>query len=366
MGASGGPITKDQTGVETYATIFALAPSYHDANVLWSGSDDGYVFVTRNASAANPTWENVTPKDAPDFVRINTIEASPTTPGKAYVAGIRYLVDNDRHPYIWKTTDYGKTWTHIDQNGIPENDFVRAVREDPTRAGLLYAASETTVYVSWDDGAHWQRLAMDLPNTQVSDIVVKDHDLVIATHGRSFWVMHNIDLLRQMSPEVAAADVWLFDPKDPVQEFDRTADVFYYLKDDADKVTVEFLDDAGNVVQSFESAEGEEEPAEQEGGGGLLRLRRLAEALQDEGLQPLPLEHARRGVEGLRGPHLLGRRQSRARGGARTLPGASDRRRRREDAGLRDPDQSARGGRGRYRGRPAPAAGPRGARSGTA
>jgi len=270
MGASGGPITKDQTGVETYATIFALAPSYHDANVLWSGSDDGYVFVTRNASAADPTWENVTPKDAPDFVRINTIEASPTTPGKAYVAGIRYLVDNDRHPYIWKTTDYGKTWTHIDQNGIPQNDFVRAVREDPTRPGLLYAASETTVYVSWDDGAHWQRLAMNLPNTQVSDIVVKDHDLVIATHGRSFWTMHNIDLLRQMSPQVASADVWLFDPRDPVQEFDNTADIFYYLKNDAQKVTVEILDDAGGVVGSFESAAGEEEPAEPQGGGGFF------------------------------------------------------------------------------------------------
>ncbi len=107
MGASGGPITKDQTGVETYATIFALAPSYQDADVLWSGSDDGYVFVTRNATSASPTWQNVTPKDAPDFVRINTIEASPTTAGKAYVSGIRYLVDNDRHPYIWKTTDYG-------------------------------------------------------------------------------------------------------------------------------------------------------------------------------------------------------------------------------------------------------------------
>jgi len=268
MGASGGPITKDQTGVETYATIFALAPSYHDTNVLWSGSDDGYVYVTRNATAASPTWENVTPKDAPDFVRINTIEASPTTPGKAYVSGIRYLVDNDRHPYIWKTTDYGRTWTRIDA-AIPEADFVRAVREDPVRAGLLYAASETTVYVSWDDGAHWQPLAMNLPNTQVSDLVVEDHDLVIGTHGRSFWVMRNIDLLRQMSPEVAAASFWLFDPKDPVQEFDNGADVFYYLKDNAEKVTVEILDAAGTVIGTYASAEGDEQPEEaREGGGG--------------------------------------------------------------------------------------------------
>ena len=104
------------------------------------------------------------------------------------MAGIRYLVDNDRHPYIWKTTDYGKNWTKI-VHGIPADDFVRAVREDPVRPGLLYAASEHTVYVSWDDGAHWQPLAMNLPTTQVSDLVVEDHDLVIATHGRGFWIM---------------------------------------------------------------------------------------------------------------------------------------------------------------------------------
>ncbi len=129
------------------------------------------------------------------------------------------------------------------------------MREDPSRAGLLYAASETTVYVSWDDGAHWQPLTMNLPNTQVSDLVVEDHDLVIGTHGRSFWVMRNIDLLRQMNAEVAAADFWLFDPKDPVQEFDNTADVFYYLKDNAEKVTVEILDASGSVIGSYESAE---------------------------------------------------------------------------------------------------------------
>ena len=149
IGPSGGPITKDQTGVETYATVFAIAPSYHDPDVIWAGSDDGYVHVTRDGGGS---WENVTPPDAPDFVRINTIEASPTTPGKAYVAGIRYLVENDRSPYVWKTEDYGQSWTKIVE-GIPEDDFVRAVREDPNRAGLLYAASETTVYISWDDGS---------------------------------------------------------------------------------------------------------------------------------------------------------------------------------------------------------------------
>ncbi|HSM59398.1 MAG TPA: hypothetical protein VK849_01320 [Longimicrobiales bacterium] len=267
MGASGGPITKDQTGVETYATVFAIAPSYQDPDVLWAGSDDGWVHVTRNARSDSPTWTDVTPPDAPDFVRINTIEASPNTPGKAYVAGIRYLVDDDRGPYVWKTSDYGNTWTKI-VNGLPGDDFVRAVREDPMRPGLLYAASERTVYVSWDDGANWQPLTRNLPNTQVSDLVVEDHDLVIATHGRSFWVMRNIGVLRQLTPEVAASDFWLFEPRNPVREFDNTADIDYWLADDAEKVTVEFLDAEGTVLGTFESAEEEEEEEEEQAGGG--------------------------------------------------------------------------------------------------
>ena len=270
VGASGGPITKDQTGVETYATVFAIAPSPHDPNVIWVGSDDGYVHITRNARASSPTWDNVTPSDAPDFVRINTIEASPNTPGKAYVAGIRYLVDNDRSPYIWKTEDYGETWTKIVQ-GIPEDDFVRAVREDPTRPGLLYAASERTVYISWDDGDSWQPLTLNLPVTQVSDLVVEDHDLVISTHGRSFWVMRSMGLLRQLTPEVAEADFWLFDPKDPVSRFDNTVDINYYLSEDAEKVTLEFLGADDEVLASFESPDDDEDDDDEEeepAGGG--------------------------------------------------------------------------------------------------
>ncbi len=269
--ASGGPITKDQTGVETYATVFAIEPSKTEAGVIWAGSDDGYVHVTRDGGAASPTWANVTPPDAPDFVRINTIESSPHAPGKAYVAGIRYLVENDRSPYVWKTTDYGKTWTKI-VNGIPGDDFVRAVREDPTRPGLLYAASERTVYVSWDDGAHWQPLTRNLPVTQVADLVVEDHDLVIATHGRGFWVMRDISPLRQLTPEVASAPFWLFDPKDPVRGFDTAAEIRYFLRDDAKKVTVEILDASGKVVASHSSPEGEQTPAAarsgEEGGFG--------------------------------------------------------------------------------------------------
>jgi photosystem II stability/assembly factor-like uncharacterized protein len=275
VGPSGGPITKDQTGVETYATVFAIAPSPHDANVIWAGSDDGYVHVTRDGRAPSPSWANVTPPDAPDFVRINTVEASPNTPGKAYVAGIRYLVDNDRGPYVWKTEDYGETWTKI-VAGIPEDDFVRAVREDPVRPGLLYAASERTVYVSWNDGASWQPLTMNLPVTQVSDLVVEENDLVISTHGRSFWVMRSIGPLRQLNDEVAAADFWLYDPKDPVRRFDNTVEIDYHLAEDAEKVILEFLDVSGDVLASFESPDEEDEAEEEEespfaaffGGGG--------------------------------------------------------------------------------------------------
>ncbi len=271
IGPSGGPITKDQTGVETYATVFAIAPSYHDPDVIWAGSDDGYVHVTRDGGG---TWANVTPPDAPDFVRINTIEASPNTPGKAYVSGIRYLVDDDRSPYVWKTTDYGQTWTKI-VDGFPEDDFIRAVREDPARPGLLFAASERTVYASWDDGGHWSPLTLNLPTVQVSDLVIEDHDIVIGTHGRSFWVLRDIEPIRQMSAAVAQASVHLFTPKDAVRGVERGVDVYYTLKEDADNVTLEFLDAAGGVIQTFEAdrsddVEEDDEPdgPPQFGGGG--------------------------------------------------------------------------------------------------
>jgi photosystem II stability/assembly factor-like uncharacterized protein len=263
MGPSGGPITKDQTGVETYATVFAVAPSHHDVNVIWVGSDDGLVHVTRDHGA---TWQNVTPRDAPNFVRINTIDASPTTPGKAYVAGIRYLVDNDRSPYVWKTEDYGASWTKI-IGGLPADDFIRAVREDPKRPGLLFAASERTVYVSWDDGANWQSLQQNLPTVQVSDLLVKNDDVVIATHGRSFWIMDDIAPLRQMSDEVVEASAYLFDPVDPVRGIDGGARVVYHLADDVDTLTLEFLDAEGETVATYTGTP-DEEP--QGGGGGFF------------------------------------------------------------------------------------------------
>ncbi len=260
MGPSGGPITKDQTGVETYATVFAIAPSYQDPEVIWAGSDDGYVQITRNGGL---DWNNVTPPDAPDFVRINTIEASPNTPGKAYVAGIRYLVDDDRAPYVWKTEDYGSNWTKI-VNGIPEDDFVRAVREDPERPGLLYAASETTVYISLDDGGNWQPLTLNLPSVQVADLVVKENDLVIATHGRSFWVLYGVDPLRQLSPQVVEATAHLFQPADVTRGLDSGVEVAYFLAEKSDQVEIAFMNEAGEVVETFSSAAPTEEATEEE------------------------------------------------------------------------------------------------------
>jgi hypothetical protein len=264
MGPSGGPITRDQTGVETYATVFALAPSPHDPEVMWAGSDDGRVHITRSLRADSPEWEDITPPDAPEFVRINTIEASPHTPGKAYVAGIRYLVEDDRSPYVWKTEDYGETWTTI-VTGIPGDDFIRAVREDPVRPGLLFAASERTVYVSWDDGARWQPLGLNLPTVQVSDLVVEDHDLVIGTHGRSFWILYDMDPLRQLGPETSTDEMILYDPRDPIRGFDGNIDVYYYLPEDADEVSLEFLDDAGEVVRSFTGTRPQETEGDEEG-----------------------------------------------------------------------------------------------------
>ncbi len=244
MGDSGGPITKDQNGPEFYATIFTIAPSRQDRDTLWVGSDDGRVQVTRDGGK---TWANVTPPDMPEFTRVSLIDASPHTPGAAYVAGKRYQLD-DRAPYVWKTSDYGSTWTKI-TSGIRGDDFVQVVREDPVRKGLLYAGTEHGVYVSFDDGARWQSLSLNLPDTQVADLVVEKHDLVIATHGRSFYVLDDIDPLRQLAP-AAVTGFHLFEPRDAVRRVQPA--VFYYHAPRA-KVSVkaEVIDANGAVVRTL-------------------------------------------------------------------------------------------------------------------
>jgi photosystem II stability/assembly factor-like uncharacterized protein len=249
MGPSGGPITLDQTGVETYATVFTIAPSPHDGQTIWAGSDDGLIHVTRDGGKA---WDNVTPRDLPEFARISLIEASPHKPGTAFVAANRYQ-RADRAPYVYRTEDYGRSWVKI-VGGLPGSDFARTIREDRKKPGLLYLGTEQTVYVSFDNGGAWQSLRLDLPVTPVHGIVSTEKDLVIGTHGRSFYVLDNAAILRQFTPAVAAEAVHLFDPPDALRSIDRGLPVDYFLRADAEQVTIEIVDAQGQVVNAFAGA----------------------------------------------------------------------------------------------------------------
>lgn len=248
MGDSGGPITRDETGVETYATVFSIAPSPKDANLIWTGSDDGYVFVTRDGGKS---WTNVTPKDMPDFARISLVEASPHRPGTAYIAANHYQFD-DFAPYVWRTDDYGQTWTKI-VNGIAANHYARAIREDPVREKMLYLGTEHGIYLSFDDGSHWQPLNQNLPDTPVHDIKVEARDLVIATHGRGFYVMDDISPLRQwpLVNDEQGAMLRLFKPQDALRGLDQSLAIDYVLKEPAQKVTIDVVDAQGTVIRSF-------------------------------------------------------------------------------------------------------------------
>jgi photosystem II stability/assembly factor-like uncharacterized protein len=247
LGASGGPITRDQTSVEYYGTIFTVAESPREKGLLWTGSDDGLVHLSRDAGK---TWVNVTPPDLPEWTRISIIDASPHRDGTAYVAGNRYQM-NDFRPYLWRTTDYGRTWTRI-VTGIRSGEFTRVIREDPERQGLLYAGTERGVWVSFDDGATWQSLQLNLPPVPVHDLAVKEGDLVAATHGRSFWILDDVSAVRQLSPERLAKDAHLFEPRPAYRTFGQLG-VQYWLKRPGQKVSLEFLDASGSVIRSFTS-----------------------------------------------------------------------------------------------------------------
>jgi photosystem II stability/assembly factor-like uncharacterized protein len=309
--ASGGPITKDNTGVEVYDTIFSVVESPVQKDLIWAGTDDGLVHITRDAGQH---WENVTPKAMPDWGTVSMIEASPTKAGTAYIAVERHKQD-DFAPYIFKTADYGKTWTAL-VNGLPAGNYVHAVRIDPTRDGLLFAGTESGVYVSFDHGSHWQSLQLNLPTSPVNDLVIKNADLVVATHGRSFWVLDNISPLRQYTDSIAQQDAHLFTPA-PTSHTVFSGSFFgggpntgknppagavidYWLKtspkkpdesknaagsdsgaaatekNDADKkgsnpgepeapkITLDILDSSGQVIRHFPKKEEKEDEAEQE------------------------------------------------------------------------------------------------------
>lgn len=261
---AGGPITREATGAETYATIFAIAESPLAKGTLWVGSDDGMLHLTRDGGAH---WTDVSPPFG-EFTRVSSIEPSPHAAGTAYVAANRNMLD-DYAPYLYKTTDFGKTWSRI-TDGIPVDEFTRVIREDPVRKGLLYAGTERGVWVSLDDGAHWQSLRRNLPPVPVHDLVVKDGDLAIATHGRAFWILDDVSPLRQLSPEVLATPVHLFAPKDAVRVSwgggswieglpsgaNPSSGVFlyYWLKDKNQAVTLDILDASGAVVNHYSSS----------------------------------------------------------------------------------------------------------------
>jgi photosystem II stability/assembly factor-like uncharacterized protein len=267
LGPSGGPITKDQTSVEYYATVFTIAESPVTRGVIWAGSDDGLVHVTRDAGKS---WKNVTPAGIPEWSRMSIIEPSHFSAGTAYLAANRYQLD-DMKPYIYKTTDYGATWKLI-TTGIVPTEFTRVVREDPEKAGLLYAGTERGVWVSFDDGANWQTLRRNLPIVPIHDLAVKEGDLVAATHGRSFWILDDLSALRQMTPALARKDVHLFKPRKVFrvaftggggtgaagghptgQNAPAGAVIYYWLKAPRQVVTMDFLDSKGAVIRSFTS-----------------------------------------------------------------------------------------------------------------
>lgn len=212
MGPSGGPITEENTGVEYYGTLSTLAASPHDPGVLWAGSDDGRVHVTTDCGQS---WDDVTPAELPEWAFICMIDVSSLDPARAYLAATRYKLD-DYAPYLYKTTDFGRTWEKID-DGIPDDAVTRVCRADPVCNGLLYVGTEVGIYVSFDDGGRWQRLEGNLPVVAVHDLVVKNDDLVAATHGRSFWILDDVTPLRQLSREVLDADAFLFPPRSKVR-----------------------------------------------------------------------------------------------------------------------------------------------------
>lgn len=208
LGPSGGPITKDNTSVEYYATIFAAVESQHEAGVIWCGSDDGLLHLTRDGGA---NWQDVTPVDLPKWAMINSLEVDPFVPGGLYLAATCYKLDDFR-PYLYRTKDYGQTWTRI-TDGIGIEDFTRVVRADLKRPGLLYAGTENGMYISFDDGITWKPFQLNLPTVPITDLTIKNDDLIVATQGRSFWVLDDLTSLHQLSEEVTKSPFHLYQPR---------------------------------------------------------------------------------------------------------------------------------------------------------
>ncbi len=294
----GSPITRDITGEEVYSSIYAMAESRLEKGVLWVGANDGPVHVSRDAGK---TWKKVTPPDLPPGGRVQTIEDSPHRKGSAYIAVYRYLREHDLQPYIYATTDYGATWTRLTdgRNGIPADYPTRVVREDPSQEGLLYAGTEFGMFVSFDNGRHWQTLQQNLPATPVTDIRVHRKDLVLATMGRAFWILDNVSVLHQLASRhelVLRSEAYLFAPReayrmrysptpaapDQPQYPPPGATIDYYLAGEpAGELKLEITDGKGLLIRSFTAQAAAAAPAPaapamqaRRGGGGAPLTKR--------------------------------------------------------------------------------------------
>ncbi|SDT91108.1 Sortilin, neurotensin receptor 3 [Polaribacter sp. Hel1_33_78] len=260
--SSGGPITQDNTGVEYYGTIFAAIESTFEPGLIWTGSDDGLVHISKNNGE---TWNNVTPKKMPEWMMINCIEIDPFTKGGAYIVGTKYK-SGDYKPYIYKTENYGKSWELIVE-GISDEDFTRALRADPKRKGLLYAGTERGMYISFDDGKNWQSFKQNLPIVPITDLTIKDDNLIAATQGRSLWIIDDLTPLHQLNESTLKKEIVLYKPKNAYNlsggngRTSRTAgtnhsggvSVNYYIKKVAEKdvVSISFFDSNEHLIKKY-------------------------------------------------------------------------------------------------------------------
>ena len=250
LGPSGGPITKDNTGVEYYATIFAMAESPHDAQVIWVGSDDGLVHITRDGG---DTWTDITPEGMPEWMQINEVVAHPLKEGAAYFAGTRYKLD-DFAPYIYKTTNYGADWELI-VDGIDSQHFTRSIQPDHVHPGLLWAGTESGLYISFDDGQNWSSFQQNLPIVPITDLDWKENDLIVATQGRSFWIMEDVTPLHQLPNIPASSSMWLYD-SDLTWRTGTSVNLRYWFNEAPDSSTtkLEILESDGTLIKSFSAA----------------------------------------------------------------------------------------------------------------
>lgn len=272
--SSGGPITQDNTGVEYYGTIFAAVESPHEAGVIYTGSDDGLVHISKNGGE---TWDNITPKGMPEWMMINCIEIDPFNKSGVYLVGTKYKT-GDYRPYLYKSEDYGQSWKEI-VNGIENEHFTRALRADPKRQGLLYAGTENGMYISFNDGENWQPFQLNLPKVPITDLAVKNDNLIAATQGRSFWIIDDLTPLHQLSHEIKNVDFHLFKPMDSYkmgggkgktsktegQNHHGGVGVNFYVKDTAtaDTLSLAFYDSAKNLIKKYSTHPNKKEKEEE-------------------------------------------------------------------------------------------------------